>query len=248
MISRYAIAPCTMHHAPCTPHLAPRTLHLARCTLNVGGVVLALGILSSSQATAQLGSIDLRGGVMGYFSERSTTLDGDAGRGSGTLAGVELAARSKFVGASARLFGGSFSAEVGDEAVGDIGRIDLSVLAGPSYISGELGYALRSFTGAFGTRRWSFVRLGGQSTLPLGSTGLHASVSAAVYLGVSASHNTGNGSGRDLETRLTYTASSLPLYAALGYRFERFTADDATDTRPEEMSGVVLVVGARLKI
>ncbi len=207
-----------------------------------------LYVLLPSDVVGQLGDIELRGGVMGYFSQRSTTLDESAGSGSGTLAGIELAARSKFVGASARLFGGSFSAEVGDEAVGDIGRMDLSVLAGPSYISGELGYALRSFTGAFGTRRWSFVRLGGQSTLPLGTTGLHASVSAAVYLGVSASHNTGNGSGRDLETRLTYTASSLPLYAALGYRFERFTVDDATDTRPDEMSGVMLVVGVRLRL
>ena len=111
--------------------------------------------------------IDIRGGVTGYFSHRSATLEGEAGRGSGTMAGVELTARSKFVGGSARLFGGSFSADIGEEAVGDIGRADLGVIAGPTYIAAELGYSLRSFTGAFGTRRWSFVRLGGRSALSL---------------------------------------------------------------------------------
>ena len=201
-----------------------------------------------SAAAAQTPGIELRGGVTGYFSRRSAMLEGQAGRGSGTMAGIELAARSKFVGGSARLFGGSFSADVGDEAVGDIGRVDLSVLAGPSYIAAKLGYALRTFTGAFGTRRWSFVRLGGQTVVPLGATGLDASVSAAVYLGVAGSHDTGKGSGRDLETRLTYTSSSLPLYVALGYRFERFVADDAGGARPEEMTGLVVVAGVRLRI
>jgi len=40
----------------------------------------------------------------------------------------------------------------------------------------------------------------------------------------------------------------IPLYVALGYRFEHFTVDDATGTRQEEMSGLILVAGVRLKI
>ncbi len=232
--------------APRSPLPAPRSpLPRWWCAAWAAGLALALSLLSVWPAAAQ---IDLRGGVTGYFSHRSAMLEGQAGRGSGTMAGIELAARSKFVGGSARLFGGSFSADLGDEAVGDIGRADLSVLAGPTYVAAKLGYAQRTFTGAFGTRRWSFVRLGGQTVVPLGATGLDASVSAAVYLGVTGSHDTGKGSGRDLETRLTYTSSSLPLYVALGYRFERFIADDAGEARPEEMTGLVVVAGVRLRM
>jgi len=228
--------------------VSSRTLHSTLCVARVVGLALALVFALLSQASGQSAGLDLRGGVTGYFSQRSAVLEGVAGRGSGTLAGIELAVRSKFMGGSARLFGGAFAADIGDEAVGEIGRADLSVVAGPTYVAAELGYALRTFTGAFGTRRWSFVRLGGQTVLPLGTTGISASVAAAVYLGVSGSHDTGKGSGRDLETRVSYTSSLIPLYVALGYRIERFIADDASETRPEEMSGLVLVAGVRVRI
>jgi hypothetical protein len=223
-------------------------LHSAFCVSYAVCLAAMVSLVLVGSASAQTGGLDIRGGVTGYLSQRSAVLQGEAGRGSGTLAGIELSARSRLVGGSVRLFGGSFSADVGDAAVGDIGRADISVVAGPESVAAELGYALRTFTGAFGTRRWSFVRLGGQAVLPLGSTGLDASVSAAVYLGVSGSHDTGKGSGRDLETRLTYTATVIPLYFGLGYRLERFIAADASESRPEEMSGVVVVAGVRLRM
>ena len=244
----------TMHAAPCTLYPVRRPFDGRRAGYRVQGVACAIAVcfvlvlLPTSHVAAQGGGWDLRGGVLGYFSERSATFEGDAGLGSGTLGGVEISGRSRFVGGYARLFKGSFSASIGDEAIGDIGRADVGIVAGPSVIAAELGYAVRTYSGAFGSRRWSFVRLGGQSTQSLGSTGLHASVAVAFYLGVNESQHLGSGSGRDLETRLTFTPASLPLYAALGYRFERFTADYGTDSRPEEISGLVMVVGARVRL
>jgi hypothetical protein len=76
---------------------------------------------------------------------------------------------------------------------------------------------------------------------------LQASALAAVYIGMRGSDGAGGGSGREVETRLAYAPERLPLYGALGYRFEQFTVDDATETRAEEISGVVAILGIRLR-
>jgi hypothetical protein len=184
--------------------------------------------------------------VFSYLSRRNATLEQQVGQSSGAMTGVELAVSWNMLGATARMFGGSFSADVGDEAVGEVSRADVDLRAGPKIIAGQIGYGIRSFTGAFGTRRWSFVRVGARSAVSLGETGLRASLAAATYLGVSSSHDTGGGSGGEAETRLTYQFPSWPLYAALGYRIERFTVEDTVYTRPEETSGVLIAVGVRL--
>lgn len=68
----------------------------------------------------------------------------------------------------------------------------------------------------------------------------------AYYSPLSGGDGTGRGSGREAETRLVFLPARLPLYLALGYRHERFTVSSTLDTRPEEVSGVVLAMGVRL--
>jgi hypothetical protein len=210
-------------------------------------LVVALALfMTASAATAQAKLPDIRVGATGHLTQRNALFDGRLGRGSGSLVGAEAAVRTRLYGAGIRFFGGGVSADSGSEAVGDIGRGDIEGTLGPRSVSAQVGYALRSFTGAFGTRRWSFVRLGISSALPLGTTGLVASASASVYLGVSGSYDSGGGGGREAETRLTYTPHAIPVYVALGYRIERFTVEDPLEQRPEELSGILLAVGVRL--
>ncbi len=197
-----------------------------------------------SQSMAQDRRLNVDIAAVGYLSERNAALAGQVGVGSGTLAGGELTARAGLFGGRIRFFGGTFTADSGREAEGEIHEGDVEVYAGPRVLSASVGYGLRSFTGGFATRRWSFVRLGGRSSVPIGATGLSANVSAFLYAGVTGAESTG--SGHELETRLTYATSRMPVFFSIGYRFEQFTVDDPLDSRPEEVGSILFAAGVRL--
>jgi hypothetical protein len=210
-------------------------------------VFVVLMLVPFSTLSTQSG-LEIRAGFIGQLSHRNAELEQQLGTGSGTLIGFEGQARWRMIGGWVRGFGGRFSADSSTEAAGTIRRLDLNVTAGPTVLAADVGYALRSYSGAFGTRRWSFVRVGGHSNLPLGATDLRASVLAAIYVGVSGSDDSGGGSGGEAETRLTYAPDRLPLYASLGYRFERFTVSDESEIRAEELSGIVFTIGVLLRL
>jgi hypothetical protein len=113
-------------------------------------------------------------------------------------------------------------------------------MVGPPVVHARIGYGRRAFTGAFGTRPWSSIRVGAAAEIALGSSGLRAAASVGFNLGLGG----GNGGGREIETRLIYRPSRVPLWFTIGYGVERFTADG----RPETVAGVVLGSGVRVQL
>lgn len=209
-----------------------------------GVLAVLLGTVLPQLLAAQ--SLDARMGVVGLVSRRHAVFDDAVGTASGTLAGGELIVRLPWAGVLARLFGGSFAADSGTQAVGDVHNSDLRLLLGPPVVSGDIGYGRRSFAGAIAPRRWSFVRLGARSALPLGGSGLEGQLGVAFYVGVDGG-SVGGGSGREVESRLTYTPARVPLYVGVGYRYEHFTVRDPAVDRPEEISGLLFTAGVRLR-
>jgi hypothetical protein len=178
-------------------------------------------------------------------SQRSAQFAGAVGTGSGVMPGGEIQIRLRYVGLAGRLVGGAFSADSGSEAVGRVHAGDVRLLAGPRFLTADIGYGRRAFSGVFGDRSWPFVRLGVCSTLGIGATGMSAEFLIAYYAGLGGDDGSGRGSGREAETRLVYAPGRLPVYAALGYRHERFTVSSTLETRPEEVSGIVFAAGVR---
>ena len=199
--------------------------------------VPVLAVLLVGAADAQE-SGEVRAGVVVSLAQRGATFAGAAGNGSGTMLGGELRARFGLFAGAVRLGGGEFSPDSGIAAGGDIHRADIDLMVGPPIVHARVGYGRRAFTGALGTRPWSSIRLGAASEVPLGSSGIRAAVSVGFDIGLGE----GNGGGREIETRLIYRPDRLPLWFAVGYGMERFTADGS----PETVAGVVLASGVRL--
>jgi hypothetical protein len=198
-------------------------------------------VLACTPAVAQR-SIDLSLHGLGVFSRRSAAFDGGAGSGSGRLAGGELLARARLWGVSLRWVGGEFEADSGNAAVGSVAEGEIDLALGPRAFGGIFGYGRRSYTGAVGTRRWSLLRVGAATQLPLGTSGFRAEARAlrALTLGGEA-----GGSGTIVETRLAYAPSHLPLSIAVGYRASSFSSEATTGTRPEDVTGPLIAIGVR---
>jgi hypothetical protein len=206
---------------------------------------VALCPILVGQAAAQ-DKFEIRYAMVAYGTKRNATLEDVVGRASGLMTGGEISLDTRLARAAARLIGGSFAADSGVEASGGVAMGDARLNVGPRAISGEVGYSVRALSGNYGTRRWTFYRVGIRSTLPLGASGFHASASAAFYLNVRGSGVPGTGSGKEAETRLTYIVPKLPIFLMVGYRLEGFTVNAARNTRPEELSGLLLGGGVRL--
>jgi hypothetical protein len=190
--------------------------------------------------------LDARVAVFGTLAKRNAAFAGSVGTASGTLTGMELSAHRPWVGISARLFGGTFTADSGTAAAGKVANGDLRISVGQPVISGVLGYGRRGFTGGLGTISWSFIQFGVRSTVPLGSTGLEASFAVSLYGGVKNIGGAGKGSGKEAMTALTFLPARAPFFVMLGYRIEQFTATGGSGDRPEDVGGIVLGGGFRL--
>ena len=190
--------------------------------------------------------LDARVGLFGTLAKRNAAFAGSVGSASGTLTGMEMSVRRGFVGASMRLFGGTFNADSGTSAAGDVANGDFRLFVGKPVISGALGYGRRGFTGGLGTISWSFIQLGVRSNVALGSTGLEANFAVSLYGGVKNIGGSGKGSGKEAVTGLTFAPPNRPFFVTLGYRIEQFTASGGSGDRPEEVSGIMLGGGFRL--
>jgi len=205
---------------------------------------LALAALAACSVAGTLGAqLEGRLGGIAALGKRNAAFAGNVSAGSGTMKGFELTARMKFGGISARMFGGDFT---GDSGTGSVANGDLRLILGPPTISAEVGLGRRSYTGGVGTISWSFLRIGARSTLAVGATDFYASAAFALYTGVQSEAGP-EGNGKEAETALLYMPARMPIYVSLGYRIEQFTSVAASDDRPEEVSGVVLGLGVRLR-
>jgi hypothetical protein len=215
-------------------------------TLRATAAWAALGLLcgSGGAARAQDWSLEARAGGIGLLSHRSARFAGAVGTGSGTLMGVEVSLRHRYLGLAGHTFGGDFAPDSGLAAAGTIHSTSVRLQLGPRVAAAEIGYGNRAFSGSFATRHWGYLHLGARATLPIGATGLSAELGLALYAGLSGGADGGT-SGRQADTRLVYAPARLPLYVAIGYRAERFTVRDPSDARPEAVNDFLFAVGAR---
>jgi hypothetical protein len=195
---------------------------------------------------AQLRGVELRAGAVAAVSRRNAAFNGGVGTGSGTMMGIDLVARTKWVGLEIRTLGGEFTADSGTSAAGTVANGDIRLALGPKVIAAEVGYGRRGFTGAVSTVTWSFVRVGARASMPIGGSGFTAGVVLAIYTGVARTDGGGSGSGTEIETSLTYQPPRLPGYLLLGYRREAFTAEGTGTTYPEEIGALLVGGGVRL--
>ncbi len=207
-------------------------------------------MLYPASALAQQGDLELNVGVLGLWTEREATLAGSEDSETALQGGAELFVRWRSVlGLSARLYGGDFSGDQVTAASGDLTYLNADLFAGHPLLSWRVGFGRRSLSGAFGTSNWSFVRVGGSSTIPAGIAGLELNLAGTIYVDVGGI-GAGAGSGRDAEVDLSYRppglARSVPLYFILGYRYEQFTFETsqmAGGNRPEKLRSLVLGAG-----
>ena len=123
----------------------------------VGLSAIALGLVPLTRAVAQ-GRLEVRAGGVTLLSRRAAMFEGAVGTGSGIMPGGEFLLRLRYLGLKGRLFGGAFSADSGNEAVGRVRISDVRLLAGPRFLAAEVGYGRRAFSGALGDRSWPFAR------------------------------------------------------------------------------------------
>lgn len=207
--------------------------------MRIVGAIMCLAAATGAKVAAQTGGPTvLEVGAFGLVARRSAAFDGSVGTANAFETGMVLRAGLRHVGLSARLFGGSFP---GDSAAGGkLANGDVTVSGGWPALAAAVGYGRRGFTGAFGSISWSFWKAGVQSDLALGSSGLHAQLALATYVGVSR-----GASGKEGETRLIWEPARTPVYLSLGYRIEQFTVQSGGGPTPDDVSGLVLAAGWR---
>lgn len=201
---------------------------------------------SGATLAAQTSDFEFRVGGLGLMSTRNAVFESAVGTSSAIVGGGEGDLWWRNVGIGVRVFGGDFAADSGTQAVGKVANGDLAVQVGIRELSAEVGYGLRALTGAFRTTRWSFIKVGARSSIPLGASGFRGTMSFGVYTGVSQAEGTGDGSGKVFETGIVYAPRRAPVYLRVGYRFEQFTANTASEVRPEEIAGIVVAGGVRI--
>ncbi len=207
-------------------------------------LLVALILLSPAATAAQ--EISGRAGVLGLATRRAASFEGQTGTSNATMSGVELSIRRGLLGLSARGTSAQFLSDTAAIAAGRVTYGDLRARFGPEIIAANVGWGRRALAGSLGRRDWSFIRLGAESEVPIGGSGLTASMALGWYPSVSGSGDFQSGRGADAETRIAYDFIDFPAYVAIGYRVERFTSESPDDIRPDELSSMFASVGFRL--
>ncbi len=201
-------------------------------------------LIGATPAVAQNWSA--QAGILGSTSRRAAAFSGDIGTSTSTMSGLELQVRRGWFGIGARGASARFRSDEHPIAAGEVASGSVELRFGPDLIRGEVGIGRRALSGALGRRDWNYGRLGVRSAYPIGRTGLTAEATLGWYPTVSGTGDFTRGGGGDAETRLSYQFPQLPLYLAIGYRLDRFTAETETDRRPEEVSSIFVATGVRV--
>ncbi|MES2304508.1 MAG: hypothetical protein V4558_03335 [Gemmatimonadota bacterium] len=170
--------------------------------------------------------------------------------GSGTLSGAELYVRASNIGVYVRSISGEF--DQSDQVVGKKYSLqEARLLIGSTGLSMEGGVARRIATSdadPLATKKQMLYRAGARSQWGIGGSRLLVSLAAGGRFA-----NVKNGStkalkflGFDAEGSLLGQApKNLPLYAIVGWRYERFDDPWGTNLRVEEQAGPFFGVGIR---
>lgn len=152
---------------------------------------------------------------------------------SGSGSTVEVLARGRYVGVHVRVFG----ADLADGIA--LANADLRGVFGPQAFSVEVGLTRRAIAGPFGTSQFSYARIGGRSTIPLGSSGLRAMLGVWSLQGAALPSWVRSTRGFEGETGLLYQLPRLPVFAQIGYRRERFDVSISPSGEAPEEAGVL---------
>jgi hypothetical protein len=168
---------------------------------------------------------------------------------SGTLTGAELMARASGIGLYARYLTGSIGENSFRGPSGSLRMGEARLMIGAPIFSVEGGVALRSRSSTLAEPRDELVRAGARSSIWLGPSGLSLSFAAsALGRGDKEGGSTKWGLvGWEAVTAVMYQAPrGLPLYATLGYRYERIrTESGAPPVQREEISAIIIGGGFR---
>ncbi|MDX2184662.1 MAG: hypothetical protein SFW08_11840 [Gemmatimonadaceae bacterium] len=152
---------------------------------------------------------------------------------SGGGSTVEVLARARYVGVHVRVFGADLSDGI------SFANGDVRAVLGPQALSAELGITRRAVAGPLGTNQLSYIRVGGRSTVPLGSSGLRAMVGVWSLQGSGLPGWVRSSRGVEGETALLYQLPRLPIFAQVGYRRERFDVSIFPNGEAPEEAGVM---------
>jgi hypothetical protein len=155
---------------------------------------------------------------------------------TGNVKGVELLLRYRRFGIQIR----SSSSAFGNPP--DVINADIAALIGPPRITGFVGASKRAVTSTLGTNVYTFARLGAQTTINIGVTGLRAQIGGWLYLPADQAMRTSG----EAETSILYSPASLPIFIQFGYRNEIFKAQSSSGATPEEVRGLRLGGGIQL--
>lgn len=199
---------------------------------------------------------ELRIGLSSLVAMRSSVLGVDASTPTtASISGVELFAKTQGIGLYARSLSGTF-ATGSAEIAGAFVLQEARVVIGEPVMSVEAGVIRRTTSGADTPHEQTFWRGGLRSMWDIGSSGVQVTLNAGVRIGHAPDGTSSSTKvlGADGEAIVIYQAPrGLPLYALLGWHYERF--DDAWSAeartgamlaRTEELTGPLLGIGFRL--
>lgn len=222
--------------------------------------LLTLLCLPVSRATAQVIEAfppvesykgEARLGLVASSAQRTSVAGGaTAPTGSGTISGVELHVRASNIGIYVRSLSGDFnqSAQVAGKSYS---LQDARLMIGSSGLSIEGGVLRRlasSDADPLTTKKQLLYRAGARSQWGIGGSRLMVTLAAG---GRFANVKTGSSKamkflGFDAEGSLLGQApKNLPLYAIIGWRYERFDDPWGASLRVEEQAGPFLGIGIR---
>lgn len=206
----------------------------------------AVAALMLTAVASQLHGQQRKWGVavvgFGGPTNRSATVTQQVGTGTAVTAGADVLIRYRIVGVHASFVTGSFSADSGTEAVGDLQHFAVDGQLGIPEISILAGYGSRRLKGGFSTRTWNYIRAGGSSEIEIGTSNVFVGAQVAAYVNAREDNGATTAKGLEVQTRVCYRVSGSPLVVGAGYRFESLEVE-GTDIRPEETRAVYVVAG-----
>jgi hypothetical protein len=215
-------------------------------------VVLVVGVLATSAAGAQ-SEVRLGGQVI---SARQNLLRPQGIlQGTGSLTGIELLAGGSGAGIYARYLTGSVGSASIAGTTGDLRAAEGRLWVGSLVFSIEGGYLFRARAPGLSGPRDNILLGGARSMIALGPSGLSVGLTVTTYVRMDSveSDDPQNPErkldlvGWEATTGVFYQAPrGIPLYASLGYRYERLRTPSGTPpVHREELSGLVLSGGFR---
>lgn len=203
-------------------------------------IAAAISLQVAAAAAAQ--GLDFRIAGLGMASKNAADNTGTATSSDGTLGGFDVMLRLSGIGFGLRTQSGKFGSAGSQLALGEA-----RLLLGSPAFSLEGAYIRRAHSGPLGTRSAAAVRAGARIELDVGATGLTVLANGGLYINAIGLPGQGKVSGWMVETGLRFQPRRLPLFVMLGYRSDAFSEAIATGTRTDNLGGVLLGGGVRLR-